>query len=405
MLTLKNLFRKGKTESAAHGPDNLLEDYLVSQLMGIASSAGIDVTPLKILGVSTVFSCVSVITRAVSTLPLKIYEKQNGSARREATEHRLYDILHSIPNEEMTSVDFRSAMQSHLTLRNQSFAIIRRDGMGRVYDMWPVLNCDIQPFRKKSTKELMYYHDGFDYKASDILHLKGLTMNGVKGLDPTSTCKDVFALALALDENAAKFFANSSRPGLTIEAPGALSDEVINRLRKQIDEKHNGAENAYRTLILEAGMKAANSRSENRDSQFDESRDRQDKAIARIFGVPPHKVGIMGDATFSNIEQQNIEFVTDVLCPIVTVWEQAMMHKLLTPAERKKYFISMNVDGLLRGDIATRFEAYHKAFQDGIFSVNEIRALENRNPVEGGDQHFRPLNLVPLNSPTTQNEA
>lgn len=351
------------------------------------------------------FSCVSVITRAVSTLPFKIYERQSGGTRREATEHPLYDLLHSSPNEEMTSVEFRSALQSNLTLRNQAFAIIRRDRRGRIYDLWPVANHEIEVIRHNSTKQLMYRYNGMEYKASDVLHLKGLTMNGLTGLDPTSACKDVFALALSLDENAYRFFANSSRPGLTIEAPSALSDEVVNRLRKQIDEKHNGTENAYRTLILEAGMKAANSRSENRDSQFDESRDRQDKSICRIFNLPPHKVGIMGDATFSNIEHQNIEWVTDVIRPNATIWEKSMEHKLLTPAERKRFYIKMNLDGLLRGDIATRYNAYHLAFQDGFLSVNEIREMEDRNPVEGGDQHFRPLNLQPLNSPTTQNEA
>jgi len=362
----------------------------------MSSAAGVAVTPAKALGVSTVFACVNRVAQSVSTLPLKLYRTLPDGGKVEAREHPLYSLLHDAPNPEMTSGNFRRAVQSHLTLRNNGYALIVRDGTGRVTELWPIEYSDIQVRRDTATGELQYMLKGAQISASKILHLRGATMNGILGLDHVSFARDTIALAIALQDNASKFFANGSRPGSILEHPGVLGDDAAKRLRESFERLYKGSENAYRVAVLEEGLKFVSNRTDNSDSQFIESKKQLALEICQTFGIPPHKVGILDNATFSNIEHQAIEYVQDTLMPAITEWEQALNQKLLNEVERRTLSFSFVLDGALRGDTKSRFEAYAIARNWGWMSADDIRALENLNPLPDGigEIYLQPLNMV-----------
>lgn len=391
-----NPFRNGTATLA--NPDQWLVDAILG---GMSSAAGVTVTPLKALGVSTVFACVNRVSQSVATIPLKLYRSLPGGGRVEATEHPLFSLLHDSPNPEMTSGDFRRAVQSHLSLRNNGYALIVRNGLGQVSELWPIDYADIQLRRNVTTQSLEYLVQGKPVSADRILHLRSMTVNGLVGLDTVSTARDTIALAIALQDNASKFFANGSRPGSILEHPGVLGDEAAKRLRESFERLYKGSENAYKVAVLEEGLKFVSNRTDNKDSQFLESKKQQALDICQLFGLPPHKVGILDNATFSNIEHQNIEYVQDTLLSACAVWEQTLNMKLLNEVERRTFSFGFVLDGLLRGDIKTRYEAYAIARNWGWLSADEIRGYENMNPLPDGKGkvYLQPLNMMEAGAP------
>jgi len=241
--------------------------------------------------------------------------------------------------------------------------------------------------------------------ANEVIHLKGHTRDGLLGEDLVRMCNDVIGLAIALDVNASKYFANGSRPGNIYEHPGVLTDKAFDRLKEDLKKK-SGPGNEFQDMILEDGLKMAKARSENRDSQFDESRNRQSLAICSLFGVPPHKVGIVSNQPRANVEQENISFAVDTIRPLCVVWEQVLNQRLFTAEERRIYYAEFDISGLVRGDLKTRYEAYAQARQWGWLSVNEIRKKENMNPIGvGGDTYMQPLNMTGLGQQEEANNA
>lgn len=362
-------------------------------------SAGVAVTPKTVLGASTVFACVDLLASSIATLPLNVYRRTNGNGREIAREHPLFDLLHNSPNSEMDAVDFRKAMQANLCVHGNAYAIITRTRFGEVISLTPVDAKDVELRRDPHTTELRYRIGSSEFGAGEIMHLRGLGYSGLEGLRLTSTLSDVFGLAIALDRNAATFFKNQSMPGGFLEHPGKLSPEAASRLTQSFQGGATGS-NAYKVKLLEEGLKYNAARIGNRDSQFDESRDRQGREIARIFRVPGHKVGIVDSQPRANVEQENLSFVIDTLRPLAVQWEQCLNRSLLSPTERKTHFVEFNLAGLLRGSLKERYEAYATARNWGWLSVNEIRQLENLNPIGAeGDVYLQPLNMAPAGQP------
>lgn len=358
------------------------------------SHAGIDVTPMRAMGVATVFACVNVISRSFSTLPLKLYRALPDGGRVEAREHHLYSLLHDAPNDEMTSADFRRAVQANVTLRQAGYATIVRNGLGEIVELHPIAPQDIRPERSAGG-DLGYRLKEQWMPARQILHIRGLTFNGVNALDTIGTAKECIGLAIALQDNAALFFGNGSRPGAILSHPKSLSDPARARLKESFEAKSK-ADKAWSMMLLEEGLTYAAMRADNDKSQMHESRVQQAKEVAQVFGIPPHKVGILENATFSNIEEQSIEYVVDCILPWAHTWEQTLNQKLLTPEERRAgYSFGFVLEGLLRGDIATRFAAYAVGRQWGWLCVDEIRERENMNPLPDGKGkiYLQPLNM------------
>lgn len=373
--------------------------WLMNSLIGAAQNAtGIAVTPLRALGVASVFACIRVLSDTIGTLPLNV-KQRTGRASRLAVDHRLYSVLHDMPNEEMTSVDVRSAMQANLSLRSNCYAEILRDIDGDPVGVYPFEASKVDVFRDSNTKKIRYrfIENGVVLSAEDVIHVRSNTFNGLSGTDVMTSVRECIALAIALQDNAAKFFGNGSRPGGVLEHPASLSEPAQERLRNQV-EAQTGGKNLYRMLVLEEGLKYNALRSENKDSQFDESRQAQDLNICRVFGVPPHKIGIMSGQPRANVEQDNLSFISETVRPICIRWEQTLNAKLLSADDRDQgFYVEFDLDAILRGDLKSRFDAYAVARQWGWMSANDIREREGMSMIEGGDIYLQPLNMADAN--------
>lgn len=368
-------------------------------LLSSRSAAGVSVTPDKSLQLSAVYACVQVLASSVAQLPLIIYER-DGEAKQRAMLHPLYSLLHDSPNPEQTSFEFREMLMGHLCLRGNAFAEIEWSSSGQVVGLWPLHPDRVRVERDRESGELLYHVTTPGYKTVTLLqyqvwHLRGFGTDGVMGLSPIALQKQAVGLGLAAEEFGARFFGNDARPGGILQHPGELSDGAYDRLREGWLARHGGLDKAHRTAILEEGMTYQQIGIAPNEAQFLETRKFQVTDIARIFRVPPHMIADLDNATFSNIEHQGISFVVHTLTPWLVRFEQSIALNMMTPAERARYFAEFLVNGLLRGDISSRYQAYATGRQNGWLSANDIRRLENMNPVADGDTYLVPLNMMP----------
>lgn len=366
---------------------------------GMVSTAGIRVNEETALRVTAVYACVRVIAETVASLPLPLYRRLERG-KEKVTAHPLYSILHDMPNPEMTSFTFREVLMTHLLLWGNAYAQIVRDKRGQVLELWPLSPSGMELVRDDKARQLVYrYTEGMktiEYKPEQIFHIPGLSFDGVKGLSPIAVTREAIGLAMATEEFGSRFFGNGARPGGILEHPGVVKDPE--KLRKSWEEVYKGVHNSHKIAVLEEGMKYHEIGIPPEDAQFLETRKFQLNEICRIFRVPPHLVGDLERATFSNIEHQSIDFVMHTIRPWLVRWEQAIVKALLLPEERKLYFPRFNVDGLLRGDFKTRMEGYAIGRQNGWYSANDIRELEDMNPIPeeaGGDLYLVNGNMLP----------
>lgn len=362
------------------------------------SAAGVSVTPDTALGYAAVWACVRVLSQTIAALPLKLYERQ-GDNRHVASEFYLYPLLHDQPNPLMSSLEFREALQGHLLLWGNAYCEIEYDNGGRIKALWP-----LRPDRMESWSrvgDMLVYkfrmpdNSLVTLRGDRVWHLRGWSSDGLIGYSPIQVHRQAIGLGIAAEEYGARFFGNDARPGGVLVHPGKLRDDSAKRLQKAWHENYGGLGQSHRTAVLEEGVTYQTIGIAPDDAQFLETRKFQVSEIARIFGVPPHKIGDLDRATFSNIEHQAIEFVTDSLQPWLVRWEQSIRLQLMTEQERARYYPEFLVDSLLRGDTVTRYQAYAVARQNGWMSANDIRKLENMNEIDGGDVYLVPLNMVP----------
>ena len=372
------------------------------------STSGKTVTERSAMQMTAVYSCVRILAEAIAGLPLHLYTYKEDGGKEKAIGHPLYLLLHDEPNPEMSSFVFRETLMTHLLLWGNAYAQIIRNGKGEVVALYPLMPNRMTVDRDSSGQLFYSYQmnnsDAPTMKAgtvilkpSDVLHIPGLGFDGLVGYSPIAMAKNAIGLAIATEEYGAKFFANGATPGGLLEYPGTVKDP--DRVRESWNKGFSGSQNAGKVAILEEGMKYTPISIAPEQAQFLETRKFQINEIARIFRVPPHMVGDLEKSSFSNIEQQSLEFVKYTLDPWVARWEQAMVRALLTPEEKKKYFFKFNVDGLLRGDYQSRMAGYATARQNGWMSANDIRELENldRIPTEaGGDLYLINGNMTKL---------
>lgn len=357
--------------------------------------AGITVTPLRAMGVATVYACVRVLADTISTLPLEVHQRR-GNQRDVATSHRLFTALSRKPNPDMNSVDARAAIMSNLAMRSNGYAEILRDSDGDIVGFYPIETRRVQPYKEEKTLRMRYRltdRPGVLFKPNEILHFKNNTFDGLIGGDMTQTVRDVIALAIALQDNACKFFGNGSRPSAVLEHPANLSEEAQERLRNQFEQMSSGV-NLYRMLVLEEGLKFQKQRSENKDSQFLEAKEAQNLEICRVFGVPPHKVGIISGSQRS-AEEDNIAFVADVIRPHCVRLEMEFDTKLFTEEELDQgYCARFDLEDLMRGNTAALYNGIAVGRQWGLLSQNDGRKKLNLPPIKDGDVYLQPLNMV-----------
>jgi len=386
-------------DKRAH-PSNPGDGFLSMLSGGVGTTSGVDVTHDSALGMLAVYACVRVLAEGAASLPLIVYERTQQGKRR-AQNVPLYNLLHDAPNPEMTSMEMREALMGHTVLRGNGYAEIEWTNGGQVKAIWPLRPDKTKPIR--INRELAYEYTlpngGTTVLASRlVLHLRGLGPNGLMGYDPISIARQAIGLGLGAEEFGGRFYGNGARPGIILNHPGKLSLEAQTRLKKAWADRHEGLSNAHRVAVLEEGMTAQEVGVAPDNAQFLETRKFQVSEIARMFRVQPHMIGDLDRATFSNIEHQSLEYVIHTLRPWLVRWEQRIQQTLFVGEDRKRYYAEHLVDGLLRGDTKSRYESYSIGRQNGWLSANDIRSLENMNPIDGGDIYLIPLNMAQLSS-------
>jgi len=381
-------------------PKNYLSSSFYSFFFG-GTSSGKPVTETTAMQMTAVYSCVRILSETVAGLPLNVYRYNDSGGKEKALKHPLYRLLHDEPNPEMTSFAFRETLMSHLLLWGNAYAQVIRNARGEVIALYPLMPDKMTVDRDNNGRLFYLYQRGAeDAKAvgndrrvylppTDVLHIPGLGFDGLIGYSPIAMAKNAIGLAIATEEYGAKFFANGAAPSGVLEHPGTIKDPQ--RVRDSWNAAYQGSSNAHKIAVLEEGMKYTPIGISPEQAQFLETRKFQINEIARIFRVPPHMLADLEKSSFSNIEQQSLEFVKYTLDPWVVRWEQSMCRVLLSESEKPAYFIKFNVDGLLRGDYASRMSGYATARQNGWMSANDIRELENLDrisPELGGDLYL-----------------
>ena len=396
-MGIKSLFGFGQ---ARDKPVDKAADAGYSFLFGRTTS-GKHVNERTAMQTTAVYACVRILAEAVASLPLHVYEYQDDGGKKLVHDHPLYYLLHDEPNPEMTSFVFRETLMSHLLIWGNAYAQIIRDGAGRVLGLYPLLpdKMDVQRddrgniyyvYSRNSDENPMFKEYGdIRLKAEEVLHIPGLGFDGLIGYSPIAMAKNAVGMTLACEEYGASFFENGANPGGVLEHPGVLKDP--SKVRESWNSVYRGVNNAHKIAVLEEGMKYQQIGIPPEEAQFLETRKFQINEIARLYRIPPHMIGDLDKSSFSNIEQQSLEFVKYTLDPWVIRWEQSLQRSLLLPGEKGKYFIKLNVDGLLRGDYQSRMNGYAVGRQNGWFSANDIREMENMNPIpdeQGGNLYL-----------------
>lgn len=380
--------------------------YFSSPFLFGRSISGKSVDETTALQISAVFACCKILAESVACLPLHVY-KRDGGSKTLATEHPLYYLLHDAPNGEMTAYSFKETTMLNLLTNGNAYSEIRYDGHG-ISGLYPLQSSRMTIKRDDSNQLVYTYRPStgenehmktpaeITFRRHEILHIPALGFDGINGYSPIAMARNAIGVAMACEEYGAKFFENGARPSGILKVPHVLKDPQ--KLSESWQAAYGG-ENSGKTAVLEEGVEYQQLSVNQNDAQFLETRKFQIAEIARIFRVPLHMINELDRATFSNITQQSLEFITYTLTPYLVRLEQGFNKALFNETERGKYFVKFNVDGFLRGDYETRMRGYQTALQSGILSVNEVRELEDLNsiPAEaGGDYHLVNGNMAKL---------
>lgn len=372
-----------------------LEKMIRSAFGGGTTSSGMSVTNDTAMRQATVYSCVNIISRVMGMVPCHLM-KRDGRDRFPATDEDLYQLLHDMPNEWMTAPEFWGMAANHVALRGNFFALKNRGlnkTTGRIREIIPTAPGFVQEVKQDENYRLVYrcqYPDGTqkDIPQSEIMHIRGMVQNGYMGVNPIQYVRESVALDLAATEFGARYFGSGTHPGIIIEHPNELSPQASSNLRNSLTETYSGLGKAHRLMILEEGMKAQKITIDPKDAQFLELRAFQKSEIVDIFfGIP---LTLMGGGekstpTFASAEQFSISFIVYACTPYAVWFEKASYRDLLTPEERKKYYVKFEMRGLQRGSFKEQMEAFATAIDKEIMNPNECRELLDMNPYKGGD--------------------
>jgi HK97 family phage portal protein len=372
-------------------------------LFGSQSISGENVTESTALTYSAVYNAVSLISGTIAALPLHLMQRK-GEKKRIADDRTMYGVMHDSANPFMTAMAFRECLVAHILAWGNGYAEILRNGYGEVAELWPITPNRVRPemiggelkYRIRMTGE-----PDIILGRDKVLHVPGLGFDGFVGYSVVAMARKSIGLGMAMETFGSRFFGEGTHPGVIVEHPGQLSPEAHSNLKKSLMDTYSGLGNTHRLMLLEEGMKFQKIVIDPKDSQFLESRNFQIPEIARWFNLPPHKLKDLTKSSFSNIESEQISFVTDSILPWLVRLEQNFNMQLLQKSDREysgrgRLYYKHNVEGLLRADAAARGTYYREMFGIGAMSINEIREKEDMDPVVGGNIHLVPLNMGPL---------
>tara|TARA_R100000687_G_scaffold83697_1_gene89096 strand:+ start:16399 stop:17700 length:1302 start_codon:yes stop_codon:yes gene_type:complete len=398
--------RRSQSVNPAHPRDPLL-----ASLFGLSAntSAGVSITPDRAMRIVAVYAAVRIIAETVASLPLNVYQGRDDGGKEVTRAHPLYPLLHDQPNAWQTSFEWREMMVGHAALRGNAYSEIIHSNGGSVEALIPLHPDRVIPFMPRAGT-MAYEYAAADGRSRIILqdemhHLRGLSADGVKGYDPVDLARDSLGLTAASEEFGARFFGNGTVAGGYLKHPQTLSEDAQKRLIKSWEERHRGPQRSHRPAVLEEGMEWQAIGIEPEKAQFLETRKFQIADIARMFRVPPHMLADLDRATNNNIEHQSLEFLMHTIRPWLVRHEQAIRRDLFSIEDRRKHFAKYLVNALLRGDVKSRGTFYKEMFGIGAMSPNDVRELEDLNPIDGGDQYFiQSNNVAPLTDPVPKDD-
>jgi HK97 family phage portal protein len=380
----------------------ITESSELAKVMGVGAmtSAGVTVTSDSAMKVSAVYACVMVIAESLAQLPLILYQR-DGDKKTRAASNRLYSLLHDAPNDFQTSFDWRLTITVHILLHGAGYSFINRSVNGEILELLPMQPDKIKIKQNKDFSLDYTFTDStgahIPLRQDQVFRVTGFSDDGINGISPIERHRQTIGIASAADNHTALTFKNGAKHSGILQNSGHFSsDDVAKRVKESWDEASSGS-NSHKTALLEDGLTWVANSMTNRDAQYIEIRKFQIEDIARIFRVPPHKIGHLEKSTNNNIEQQALEFVTDTLMPWIKRWEQSISRDLIGRTASRIFFAEILVDGLLRGDSTARAAFYQSAVGVPWMTVNEARTAENRNPIAGGDVLVTPLNMTGVN--------
>ncbi len=360
--------------------------------------------------ISAVWNAIELIAGGISTLPLRLIRRDRTGKTVEMTDNPLFHVLHSRWNPFITANIGRQCLMLHVLLWGNGYAEIVRNRLGKVVELWPITPDRVTPkFENYSLSYDITVSAGniVNLPSESVLHVKNTSNNGLVGLSVISQARESLGLTKNLERFGSKFFKEGTHPGIIITHPAKLDPETFQNLKRSLQDTYSGLGNAHRLMLLEDGMKPEKISIQPNDAQFLESRTFQIDEIARWFNLPPHKLKELTKSSFSNIESEQISFVIESLLPRIVNLEQTFNAQLLTDEERAiGAYTKHTLEGLLRGDAVSRANFYRILWNMGALSINEIREKEDMDPIEGGNVHYVPLNMVPLGTDvTTMNQG
>jgi HK97 family phage portal protein len=370
---------------------------LTDLFTGAATSSGSRVTVDSALHVAAVYACVRILSETIGSLPLPLYRRLEGNGKERDSKHPLYALLHDLPNPKMTSMELRENLVGHVALWGTAYCEVERDSFsGRVKGIWPLNPAASEPIAMPDGIGVLTTIGGerLALPATRTWRIRGFGTGAYQGLSVITQARESIGLAQATEEYGARFFGNDSRPGGVLKHPGKLKTDSAKSLKESWETAFGGLSNKHRVAVLEEGVEWQAIGIPPEDAQFLETRKFQITEIARWFRIPPHMLADLERATFSNIEHQSMEFVTHTIRPWLVRIEQSITRDLLTGTERGTWYAEHLVDGLLRGDTLSRYQAYSIGRNGGWLSANDIRDRENMNPIDGGDEYLTPMNMA-----------
>jgi len=392
---IKKFFNLSVTDQKAWNPS-------LWRLAGAISNSGENVNESTALTYSAVYNAISLISGTIGALPLHLMQRK-GDKKRIADDRIMYRVLHDEWNPYMTAMAGRETLMAHVLAWGNGYAEIVRNGYGEVVQLWPITPDRCRPEMKNGAFVYRILVDGKEIimPREKVLHVPGLGFDGFVGYSPIAMARKSIGLGMALETFGELYFGQGTHPGVIVSHPGQLSTDSHTRLKDSLSASYSGLGKAHRLMLLEDGMKIEKLGIPPNDSQFLESRQFQIPEIARWFNLPPHKLKDLTKSSFSNIESEQISFVTDSILPWLVRLEANYNMQLLNASDKSlsghgRLYFKHIVEGLLRGDAASRSAYYAVMLDKGVMSINEVREKEDLDPVKGGDIHLVPLNMTTL---------
>lgn len=365
-------------------------------------------TPEKAMALTAVYACVKVLAESFAVMPFLLYKPSaDGTKRKQIRDHWSVRIFTRSPNRFQTPFEWRMMLMGHLALRGNAFCEVRDDGRGNITELLPLhpdkMSVEMLTGGNYRYKYLTDQGDTVYYKRGEIWHLRGMSSDGILGISPLEACRGAVAEGLAMQSYSNRFFENDAKPGGGwVEFPGSFASTAAKQEFRDSWHKLQGGANRGKVAVLEKGMKFHELAASNTDSQLAEIRAAKVSDIARIYRIPPHMIGDLSRATFSNIEQQSIEFWTNTMLPWAEMWESSIEYFLL--GEDTKYEVEFDMQRMLRGDSAARTAYYSQGIVAGWLTRNEAREMEGLAPLDELDEPLVPLNMIPADKLDEQAE-